>query len=102
MQVLVHPQHGILRGSIFSNCAWAEDCDPCALTDVLRIHDWGYLRKLRDACAQLVHAGDESAVHNLDGDTAISGGSWRAALKAAGSVCHAIDAVMAGRVRVSL
>jgi acetoin utilization deacetylase AcuC-like enzyme len=67
------------------------------MTDVLRVHDWGYVRKLKDACAQL--GSDESVVHNLDADTAISRGSLRAALKAAGSVCHAVDEVMAGRVR---
>jgi hypothetical protein len=100
LHTLVGPTHGILRGSLFSGCAWAEDCHPAAMTDVLRVHDWGYLRKLKDACAGL--AGDDTVVHNLDADTAISRGSFRAALKAAGAVCHAIDEVMAGQVHFKL
>jgi hypothetical protein len=100
LHALVDPQYGILRGSLFEGCAWAEDCHPAAMTDVLRVHDWGYLRKLKDACARL--AGDDTVVHNLDADTAISRGSFRAALKAAGSLCHAIDEIMTGQVCVTL
>jgi acetoin utilization deacetylase AcuC-like enzyme len=33
----------------------------------------------------------------LDGDTAVSPGSWEAALRAAGAVCQAVDDIMAGK-----
>ena len=38
---------------------------------------------------------------HLDGDTAISAGTFGAALSAAGAVCRAVDRVIAGEVRIS-
>jgi len=38
-------------------------------------------------------------VGHLDGDTAISAGTFGAALSAAGAVCRAVDRVVAGEVR---
>ena len=40
-------------------------------------------------------------VGHLDGDTAISAGTFGAALAAAGAVCRAVDRVIAGEVRAS-
>lgn len=75
---------------------WAEDCHPVAMTDVLRVHTWKYVKAVRDAC----HVAPENlGTAHLDSDTVVSRGSFRAALKAAGSVCHAIDDVVCGRVR---
>lgn len=67
------------------------------MTDVLRVHEWTYVSKVRDACARLVV--EDGATAHLDADTAVSQGSYRAALKAAGAVCHALDEVIEGRVR---
>ena len=41
---------------------------------------------------------DSEAIGHLDGDTAVSRGTFRAALAAAGAVCTAVDAVMKGEV----
>ena len=41
---------------------------------------------------------DPSAIGQLDPDTALSRGTWRAALAGVGSCCHAIDSIMAGKV----
>lgn len=38
------------------------------------------------------------AIGHLDGDTAISQGTFGAALAAAGAVCRAVDAVLTGQV----
>lgn len=51
--------------------------------------------------AALPEAGPGSIGH-LDGDTAISRGTFAAALAAAGSVCQAVDAVVTKQVRTPL
>lgn len=61
------------------------------------MHEWSYVRGLQRACAGLPE--EASAVGSLDADTAISAGTFRAALVAAGAVCRAVDRVMAGEVR---
>lgn len=94
-QVLVHAQHGALRA--LRGVAWAEDCQPAAMTDVLRVHDWAYVRRVRSACLAMSDA--PLATSMLDPDTALSRASFRAALKAAGAACHAVDAVVDGHVR---
>lgn len=96
-QVLLDQRTGILRSGAFDACAWAEDCHPAAMTDVLRVHTWKYVKGVRDAC---LAAPDTLGTRHLDSDTTVSRGSFRAALKAAGAVCHAIDDVVCGRVRL--
>ena len=68
-----------------------------AAADVLRVHDWGYVRALQAACASIPDS--TLAVGHLDGDTAVSAKSFDAALVAAGGVCDAVDAVLDGRAR---
>ena len=41
---------------------------------------------------------DPEAIGHLDGDTAVSRGTFSAALAAAGATCAAVDEVMSGRV----
>ena len=59
---------------------------------VARVHDAG----LYDALERAVPAAGRV---RLDADTAMSPGSWEAALRGAGAVCAAVDAVMAGPAR---
>lgn len=61
-----------------------------------QVHEWSYVRGLQRACGVLPV--EASAVGRLDADTAISAGTFRAALVAAGAVCRAVDRVMAGEV----
>ena len=49
------------------------------------------------ACGVLAEGA--APVGHLDGDTAISAGTFGAALAAAGAVCRAVDRVVAGEVR---
>jgi acetoin utilization deacetylase AcuC-like enzyme len=60
-----------------------------ALDDIARVHPRGYIDAVLAAIPSSGHAG-------LDADTIVSPGSGEAALRAAGAVCAAVDAVMAG------
>ena len=48
-----------------------------------------------------MRADGAARVGHLDGDTAISAGTFGAALAAAGAVCRAVDRVVAGEVRAA-
>jgi acetoin utilization deacetylase AcuC-like enzyme len=63
---------------------------PCAeLAQIARVHPMAYVE-------QVLGAIPPQGIAHLDGDTAVSPGSGEAALRAAGAVCAAVDAVMAG------
>ena len=116
---------GILRSHDFRGLHWTNGSGLASIGDVLRVHEWSYVRDLQNACAVLATSGAKDgdttsraggdgmaegallsegvaakpeAIGHLDGDTAISGGSFRAALAAAGAVMHAVDRVVAGEV----
>jgi acetoin utilization deacetylase AcuC-like enzyme len=59
------------------------------LADIARVHPQPY-------ADMLLAAVPESGRRGLDGDTILSPGSGEAALRAAGALCSAVDAVMAG------
>ena len=62
---------------------------PCPLHALLRVHPQTHVDRVRRAC--------ETAPAWLDPDTAVSAGSWDAALLAAGGAVAACDAVLEGR-----
>ncbi|MCB6178129.1 histone deacetylase family protein [Rhodobacter sp. Har01] len=57
--------------------------------EVLRCHPAGYLAAVKGAVP-------EAGWAQLDGDTFLSPGSFRAAMRAVGGICAAVDAVVAG------
>ena len=59
---------------------------------IVRAHGSGFVDRMLAAVPKSGHAA-------LDGDTIISPGSGEAALRAAGAVCAAVDAVMTGEAR---
>jgi len=63
-----------------------------SLAQISRAHPGDYAEKMLQAVPAHGHG-------HLDADTVLSPGSGEAALRAAGAVCAAIDAVMAGEVR---
>src|SRR5713101_403948 len=65
------------------------DAPRAAFDDIARVHPRGYIDAVLAAIPSSGHAG-------LDADTIVSPGSGEAALRAAGAVCAAVDAVMAG------
>lgn len=100
LHVLTNQEIGSLRTSIFNGkLIWDQKSRKAALADILKVHDWAYVLKLKTASESIED--DPSVIRHLDGDTAISRGTFKSALAAAGAVCHAIDEVMSGRAKNS-
>ncbi|KAL0048951.1 hypothetical protein WJX82_003017 [Trebouxia sp. C0006] len=97
LKVLTDPATGILRSSEFSTLDWDETSRRGCMADILRVHDWSYVRSLQHMCASIPDI--PAVVGHLDGDTAISNGTFRAALAAVGGICNAVDRVVKGEVR---
>jgi len=100
LKVLTDSEVGSLRTSAFEGdyeLVWDQKSRRAALADVLKVHDWAYVLKLRNASACIEDV--PSDIRHLDGDTTISKGTFDAALAAAGAVCHAVDEVMSGRAK---
>jgi Histone deacetylase domain/Ankyrin repeats (3 copies) len=96
LRVLTEPGCGILRSEEFAALAWHEEPRCAPIGDVLRVHEWVYVRSIKHACEAIPDS--PGATANLDGDTAVSHGTFRAALAAVGGVCEAIDRVVKGEV----
>ena len=98
LMCLVRPDKGVLRGAEFSGrLEWDHDVRPAAIADVTRVHEWNYVRQLKAFCEGIPD--DPAVTANLDGDTALSHRTYRAALAAAGAVTHAVDRVVNGTAR---
>jgi acetoin utilization deacetylase AcuC-like enzyme len=65
----------------------------CPIDRLARVHDTAYIDAIRRAC--------ERAPARLDPDTAVSEGSWEAALLSAGGALAACDAVVSRRARAA-
>lgn len=89
-----HLRHtrGVLRSTAISALEFVEDSPPAPMADILRCHDYSYVKRVQEACALL----DKGQLGGLDGDTVISEGSFQAARYAAGAVLRAVDAVVLG------
>lgn len=61
------------------------------MAQIARVHPGDFVDRMLQAIPQ-------AGLHFVDGDTVVSPGSGEAALRAAGAVCAAIDAVMAGEI----
>ena len=68
------------------------------MADILRVHDWSYVRSIQHLCASIPDV--PSVVGHLDGDTAIAHGTFKAAQVAVGGICRAVDQVVTGQVSV--
>jgi acetoin utilization deacetylase AcuC-like enzyme len=64
---------------------------------VFKCHEYNYVETISQMCS--VIPDHPSAVAHLDGDTTMSRWTFEAALRAAGSVCEAVDKVMSGDFR---
>jgi len=87
---------GVLRSDSFRELRWVNDPLPAPLADILRVHDCGYVHKLKEKAkeAHLQEPADLFRKLPLDGgDTKITHGSWDAALRACGAVLQAVDMV---------
>ncbi len=66
-----------------------ESPEACPTERLLRVHGAAHIERVRRAC--------DRAPAMLDPDTAVSSGSWEAALRSAGAALLACDAVIEGR-----
>ena len=97
LNVLINDDDGILRCQEFKSCKWFTDVRRAALSDVLKVHEYMYIERTSKLCSATPD--HPRAIQTLDADTTVSHWSFEAALRAAGSVCEAVDKVVAGDVR---
>ena len=96
--VLLDKDKGALRSNeLAKDILWEPEARAAALADVLRVHEWNYIRQIQAKCEGIARDAETSdGIDNLDGDTTLSRESFAAALHAAGSVCQAVDMVAKG------
>ena len=97
LNVLINDDDGILRSEEFSGCVWYTDVRRAAMSDVLKVHEYPYIERTSKLCNSTPD--HPRAIQTLDADTTVSHWSFEAALRAAGSVCEAVDKVVAGDFR---
>jgi len=97
LHVLVDPETGILRSGEFGNLVWKDKARRAAVADILKIHDYSYVESISQMTSTIPD--HPSAIAHLDADTAISHWSYEAAMRAAGSVCEAVDKVVTQECR---
>jgi hypothetical protein len=108
IEVLVDDQMGVLGSSdLKSNLTYVKESKLAVISDILRVHEWSYVRKVQECCTSIESSDPEDAdgLLQLDGDTTVSRDSYLAAVAAAGAVCEGVDMVMnrkAGNVRTIL
>ena len=92
LHVLLDPDLGILKSRCLSDrVAWSVT-QPAKFVDILRVHDFHYVRALKQLCESIPAGGE--ALAEIDGDTTISRKSFSAAMHAAGSVCNGVDILL--------
>ena len=94
LHVLIDKETGILRTEEFGRCKWENETRRAAMADVLKCHEYSYVETISQMCSSIPD--HPSAIANLDADTTLSRWSFEAALRAAGSVCEAVDRVVSG------
>eukprot|EP00923_Selenidium_pygospionis_P042015 GHVN01072893.1.p1 GENE.GHVN01072893.1~~GHVN01072893.1.p1 ORF type:complete len:1627 (+),score=343.04 GHVN01072893.1:127-5007(+) len=113
LTVLMKPNVGILRRSEFhppprqstsevstrvispDSIGFFEEPTPAVMADILRVHDWGYIKKVMET------VNSPGIVKLLDSDTPVTAESWEATRRAAGTVIAAANAVCMGTSRTA-
>ena len=103
LHVIIDQKDGVLKGTDLANrLVWNEECRMAAMSDVLRVHEWSYIRRIQGHCEQIRPDPEAyGGMSNLDGDTTLSRLTFEAALRGAGAVCQGVDDVMTGKTRNS-
>jgi acetoin utilization deacetylase AcuC-like enzyme/ankyrin repeat protein len=97
LSVLLDEQTGILRSAEFDSAKWEGECRRASMADVLKVHEYKYVENISQVCSEIPD--HRNAIAHLDSDTGLSRWSFEAAMRAAGSVCEAVDRVLAGDFR---
>ena len=94
---IMNPVNGTLRAADFADVSVDTTESPAQMADVLRCHEYNYIKKVQKICESLpdvrIHSG---AIGTIDGDTTVCSHSFHAALCAAGAAIKAVDAVVVG------
>ena len=103
LHVIIDSKDGVLKGTDLANrLVWNEECRMAAMSDVLRVHEWSYIRRIQGHCEQIKPDPESyGGMSNLDGDTTLSRLTFEAALRGAGAVCQGVDDIMTGKSRNS-
>jgi acetoin utilization deacetylase AcuC-like enzyme len=103
LHVIIDNKDGVLKGTDLANrLVWNEECRMAAMSDVLRVHEWSYIRRIQGHCEQIRPDPEAyGGMSNLDGDTTLSRLTFDAALRGAGAVCEGVDDIMTGKTRNS-
>ncbi|KAL7559181.1 hypothetical protein ACA910_013189 [Epithemia clementina (nom. ined.)] len=97
LQVLTDSETGILKAGEFGSCVWKHEARRAAMADILKCHEYSYVESISQMTAAIPD--HPNAIAHLDPDTTVSRWSFEAALRAAGSVCQAVDLVLSGDYR---
>lgn len=102
LSVLIDEKSGVLRGNDLSHNLQYLEAKKAAISDVLRVHDWSYIKRIQQVCSQVSpNVESSNGIGHLDGDTAISNLSFLAALHACGAVCDGVDLVVKKQVSLT-
>ena len=99
LNVLLNETNGTLRGKDFKslNVEYVSEVEPAAWVDVLRCHEYAYLKKVQRICDKLPDIRMvPRAIGTIDGDTAVCSQSFNAALSAAGATIEAVERIVSG------
>ena len=86
LQVLLDKKRGILRSAEFSGVEMVSEVRPATMADVLRVHEYPYVRKIQRICERIPdwNTSPNGALGTIDGDTEVCHDSFTAALCARG------------------
>jgi len=95
---IMNPVNGTLRSSDFAESTMIDTTEsPAQMVDVLRCHEYNYIKKVQKICDSLpdirLHP---NVIGTIDGDTTVCSHSFHAALCAAGAAIKAVDSVVLG------
>lgn len=88
-------EFGVLRAESFAPLLRVDQARPAPLVDVLRVHEYRYVRSLMERVGRLDTPFQRIPIDS--GDTKVTRQSWEAALHAAGCVLEAVDLIVSGQ-----
>lgn len=75
---------------------------PVAMSDILRVHEYRYIKNVIKKCQELDYlqqSHEELVIGKYDRDSFMSSDTWKAALLSCGSIIEAVDKVMSNQFR---
>ena len=98
LHVVIDETHGSLcSADLAPSLQWVPQCRAATMSDVLRVHEWAYVRRIQGFCEAIPgDAEGDGGIGSIDGDTTLCHDSFTAALCAAGAVTQGVDMVCRG------